>query len=69
LENYSKAISSCDYNPKFYKLRADTYIKLGKTDLAEKDLITIDELNLKEKKYNEDLRERLDKKFNKSKPN
>jgi tetratricopeptide (TPR) repeat protein len=69
LENYSKAISSCDYNPKFYKLRADTYIKLGETDLAEKDLISIDKLNLKEKKYNEDLKERLDKKFNKSKPN
>jgi tetratricopeptide (TPR) repeat protein len=69
LENYSKAINLCDYNPKFYKLRADTYIKLGKTNLAEKDLISTDELNLKEKKYNQDLKEKLDKKFNKSKPN
>jgi tetratricopeptide (TPR) repeat protein len=65
LENYSKAISLCDYNPKFYKLRADTYIKLGKADLAEKDLISIDELNLKAKKYDKDLKER----YNKSKPN
>jgi tetratricopeptide (TPR) repeat protein len=69
LENYSKALNLCDYNTEFYKLRADTYIELGKTDLAKKDLTSIDELNLKEKKYNEDLKERLDKKFNKSKPN